>query len=100
MSSVCSEKVISSGSKIRFLDASVFIESLTSSPVYQYVIQMLFEDDNWQNVYISKLYDERLIFYITLAKKITQFNESELNSYLINDATRRYGPPTLFYGIK
>lgn len=98
MSDVCCEKITISGSKVRFLDASVFIESLTSPPVYQYVIQMLFEDDNWQNVYISKLYDERLKFYIILAEEITQFDESKLNSYLINDVTRRYGPPTLFYG--
>lgn len=94
---VCTEKIISSGSKIRFLDASVFIESIILAPVYQYVIQMLFEDNNWQNIYISKLYHDKLKFSIILATAITKFNESKLNKYLINEATRRYGPPFDWY---
>jgi len=95
---VCSEKITPSGSKIRFIDASVFMENITVAPIYQYVIEMLFENDNWQYVYIGKLYNDKLKYSIVLATAITEFNESKLNKYLINDATRRYGPPTLFYG--
>ena len=78
---------LKSGRKIRFITSVVRVSEIET--IYQYVVDMLFQCNNWERVYCSHLYDDRFKFFLTLSKRITSPERFE-NIYLAKQAKKKY----------
>lgn len=78
---------LKSGAKIRF----VICECKLAKPtIYQYVVSMLFSNNNWQRIFISSLYSSFAKLFIDLSIQIN--NPEHFQSiYLAKRAREKYG---------
>lgn len=81
---------LKSGTRLRLI-ASECIASKLSAPIYQYIVDMLFPDNNWERVYVSQLYDDKWTFFLhfnnVCKKKVLRFD----NIYLAKRAREKHG---------
>jgi len=81
--------VLKSGRKIRMVASAC---TLVNPPAYQYIVDMLFGDNNWERVYVSRLFDRTNIlkFLIIFRKNVDKAERFE-NIHLAKMAKEKYG---------
>ena len=77
----------SQGAKLRFM-------AFQNVNVYQYTLCALFPNNNWQRIYVSRLYDNDIIFWSEFFKTIKSFKTMKFDKLsLAISAIGKYGQP-------
>lgn len=80
--------LLRSGSKIRVGSIVVFI---ANEYIYQYEVEMLFRNNNWQCIFVSKLYEEQFRFFLIVQKYIDKSKKNFKVTKLTKRAREKYG---------